>query len=210
MSLKHLGAPVDIHGGGSDLIYPHHESEIAQSEGATGIRPFARFWMHTAMVYLGGEKMSKSLGNMVFVRDLVPRYGSDAVRLYLLRCHYRSELAYDEAHVEEAAQAARRLTDAVTAPSGARPSGLNLASYRDKFVERMRDDLDTPGAVAVLLELAAAIGASRDHDLAPAQELLRELGDVLGLRLEARDAIQPAWSASARPAPDQPRSSGCS
>src|SRR5947209_13806235 len=95
MALKYLGAPLDIHGGGQDLIFPHHENEIAQSEAVPEGRPFARFWMHTGMVFLGGEKMSKSLGNMVFVRDLVPEYGADAVRLYISSSHYQDELNYD-------------------------------------------------------------------------------------------------------------------
>src|SRR5206468_5369346 len=95
MSLKYLGAPIDIHGGGADLIFPHHESELAQSETSTHIRPFSRFWIHTGMVYMDGQKMSKSLGNMVFVRDLIAGHGSDAVRIYVSSCHYRSELRWN-------------------------------------------------------------------------------------------------------------------
>lgn len=187
MSLKYLGAPLDIHGGGSDLIFPHHENEIAQSEEATGIEPFARFWLHTGMVYLGGEKMSKSLGNMVFIRDLVPEFGADALRLYLSGCHYRAELHYDRSEVERSRQLACRLTDALALPSGSGPSSLDLAAYRRRFEERMSDDLDTPGAIAILRDLAEAIIASEagGESVAAGQDLLRELGGVLGLRLDA-------------------------
>jgi L-cysteine:1D-myo-inositol 2-amino-2-deoxy-alpha-D-glucopyranoside ligase len=185
MSLKYLGAPLDIHGGGSDLIFPHHENEIAQSEAVTDIQPFARFWMHTGMVYLGGEKMSKSLGNMVFVRDLLPVYGADALRLYLSGCHYRAELHHDPALLDRARSRARRLAEAAAAPSGPGPV-FEPGSYRDRFVERMDADLDTPGAIEVLMALADALvaaGWDGRHTTA-AQEVLRELGGVLGLRLE--------------------------
>jgi L-cysteine:1D-myo-inositol 2-amino-2-deoxy-alpha-D-glucopyranoside ligase len=193
MSLKYLGAPIDIHGGGIDLVFPHHESEIAQSESATGTRPFVRHWMHTAMVYLGGEKMSKSLGNMVFARDLVKDPGPDAVRLYLAGTHYRSELEYDEAALREAAAVARDLAvvaalpPAVVAPDVPRAEALDPAPFRARFEERMSDDLDTPGAIALLRELAAAIGDRRSAggDTSRAQQLLRELAGILGLRLGA-------------------------
>jgi L-cysteine:1D-myo-inositol 2-amino-2-deoxy-alpha-D-glucopyranoside ligase len=183
MSLKYLGEPIDIHGGGADLIFPHHENEIAQSEGATGVRPFVRFWMHTGMVYLGGEKMSKSLGNMVFVRDLLPRYGADALRLYLSGCHYRSELHYDEVQLKQAAELARYLARAISLPSGA-GEPIELEGYRAGFIERMGDDLDTPGAIAVLRELAEQIdvASTAGRAVQSAQDLLRELGGILGLR----------------------------
>lgn len=187
MSLKYLGEPLDIHGGGADLIFPHHENEIAQSEGATGAQPFARFWMHTGMVYLGGEKMSKSLGNMVFVRDLLPVYGSDAVRLYLSGCHYRAELQHDPALLDEAVGLARHLTEATSLPSGASAADVDPALYQDRFTERMNDDLDTPGAIGALRELGDAIRAaySDGRDVGSAQRTLRELGGLLGLRLDS-------------------------
>jgi L-cysteine:1D-myo-inositol 2-amino-2-deoxy-alpha-D-glucopyranoside ligase len=187
MSLKYLGAPLDIHGGGSDLIFPHHENEIAQSESATQVRPFARFWVHTGMVYLGGEKMSKSLGNMVFVRELVPEYGSDAVRLYLSGFHYRAELHHDPAVLARAAGWARTLAEASMLTSGKSLPGIGLAPYRARFLERMSDDLDTPGAIEVLRELADEVrrGAAAGRAVRDAQLLLRDLGSVLGLRLVA-------------------------
>jgi cysteinyl-tRNA synthetase len=189
MSLKYLGPPLDIHGGGSDLIFPHHENEIAQSEAATGIKPFARFWLHTGMVYLGGEKMSKSLGNMIFVSNLLPAYGADAIRLYLSGCHYRAELHHDPALLEEAVVLAHRVADAASLPTGASEPSLEAAPYRDRFADRMNDDLDTPGAILVLRELAEAIRSSQaeDRDVREAQELLVELGGILGLRLKTEE-----------------------
>ena len=187
MSLEYLGAPLDIHGGGSDLIFPHHENEIAQSEGATGVQPFARFWMHTGMVYLGGEKMSKSLGNMVFVRDLLPVYGADALRLYLSGRHYRAELHHDQALLDRAAELAQHLTEAASLPAGDSTPALDATPYRDRFIERMNDDLDTPGAIGVLRDLADRIKRERNdgRNVESARELLRELGGILGLQLDS-------------------------
>jgi len=186
MSLKYLGAPLDIHGGGSDLIFPHHENEIAQSESATGIRPLARHWMHTGMVFMDGEKMSKSLGNMVFARDLAPKYGSDAVRLYLSGCHYRGELHWDEAALKQSQGLARDVAEAATLTALGSQATLDATLYRDRFMQRMNQDLDTPGAIAVLRDLAGAIHQSSEHDsdVAKGQSMLRELGGVLGLRLD--------------------------
>lgn len=185
MSLKYLGSPIDIHGGGSDLIFPHHESEIAQSESSSQVRPFVRTWMHTAMVYMDGEKMSKSLGNMVFVSDLIQRESADAVRIYVSSCHYRSELHWSEHAFREAAARAELLREALTLRR-AGEGALITSGYRERFVERMNDDLDTPAALDVLSELADAIqdAALNHRDVEPAQELLRELGSVLGLTFE--------------------------
>lgn len=189
MSLKYLGAPLDIHGGGNDLIFPHHESEIAQSEGATDTKPFARFWMHTGMVHLDGEKMSKSLGNMVFVRDLIAQHGADGVRLYLSGCHYRDALYFNEALMEEAAALADRLSAVIALPSSDGEPIETREQFRSRFEDRMNDDLDTPGAIAVLRDLADAIESAHQvrKDVRPMQDLLRELGTVLGLRLAVEE-----------------------
>jgi L-cysteine:1D-myo-inositol 2-amino-2-deoxy-alpha-D-glucopyranoside ligase len=186
MSLKYLGAPIDLHGGGDDLIFPHHESEIAQSEAATGTRPFARHWMHTAMVYLDGEKMSKSLGNMIFVRDLLDDPGPDAVRLYLAGTHYRSPLYFDRAELASAAEHARILADAASMPSGPQDSSLDWSVYRHVFEERMSDDLGTPGAIQSLLGLAAELRreSKAGRNITEGRALLRELAGVLGLQLD--------------------------
>ena len=186
MSLKYLGAPLDIHGGGSDLIFPHHENEIAQSESATDIHPLTRHWMHTGMVFMDGEKMSKSLGNMVFARDLAPKYGADTVRLYLSGCHYRGELHWDEAALKQSQGLARDLAEAATLTALGSQATLDAVLYRDRFRQRMNEDLDTPGAIAVLRDLADAIRQSSEHDsdVAKGQSMLRELAGVLGLRLD--------------------------
>jgi len=191
MSLKYLGAPLDIHGGGSDLIFPHHENEIAQSESATATRPLARHWMHTGMVFMDGEKMSKSLGNMVFARDLAPEYGVDAVRLYLSGCHYRSELHWNEAALKQSQGLAHDLAEAATMTAQGSHSALDATFYRDRFMQRMNDDLDTPGAIAVLQDLADAIrqGAEHGNDVTQAQRMLRELAGVLGLRLDGAQGV---------------------
>jgi cysteinyl-tRNA synthetase len=191
MALKYLGASLDIHGGGADLIFPHHESEIAQSESATGVEPFARFWMHTAMVYMDGEKMSKSLGNMVFARDLMESHGADAVRLYILRCRYRTELHWNPAELDRARDLAGELAAAAVVSASGPPSPIDIASYRARFFDRMNDDLDTPAAIEVLLDLARAIrgDASGGLDVSAPVALLRELGDILGLTFEDRSPL---------------------
>jgi L-cysteine:1D-myo-inositol 2-amino-2-deoxy-alpha-D-glucopyranoside ligase len=182
MALRYAGAPVDIHGGGRDLIFPHHESEIAQAECATGVRPFARWWVHVGMIRYRGEKMSKSLGNLVLVQDLVQRHTPDAVRLSLLVIHYRSSAEWHEAAMAEADAQAALLAAAARAPGG-RGRELDPAPIVARFRAALDDDLNTPAAVRVLLELAADIQASPDADLRAAQRELRTCAGVLGLRL---------------------------
>jgi L-cysteine:1D-myo-inositol 2-amino-2-deoxy-alpha-D-glucopyranoside ligase len=163
---QYLGSQLTIHGGGLDLVFPHHESEIAQSEKATRKRPFAEFWTHVAMVRMDGEKMSKSLGNMVFLKDLLRTYSADALRLYLLGHHYRQAWEWAPADLEVAAGIARRLVEAAREPDlpGERSAG------REAFAAALTDDLNTPRALAILQTLKG--------------ETLRELGDVLGLTFE--------------------------
>ena len=156
------GPQVTIHGGGEDLVYPHHETEIAISECATGARPFVHLWVHAAMASLGGEKMSKSLGNLVFVDDLLPRYPADAIRLYLLSHHRRQSFEWSEDRLAESADRVERLSSRVRVPD--RDGGARAA-----FRAALEDDVDTVAAVAALDE---ARGST-----------LRELSGVLGLRL---------------------------
>ena len=145
MCRRLLGQPVDIHGGGTDLIFPHHESELAQAEAVPGERPFVRHWMHTGTVYLGGQKMSKSLGNLAFVGELLDRYGPVAVRSHLLRRHYREDWEFDE----------RALAQPVPRTEG--------PSDRAAFFAALDRDLNTPSALAIL-ERATESTARSDAD----------------------------------------------
>lgn len=200
MSVKYLGEQIDIHGGGEDLIFPHHENEIAQTEAFTGKDPFVRYWLHNAWVRVGEEKMSKSLGNFVPVREAVQRWGADAVRLFVLTSHYRSPLTYSEDALDAAKRGAERLRTSLGvaargAPAGdsAGPagtaSGLDAVAFKERFIEAMDRDLNTPQAVATLFDLARDINRARDEGqkVADAQATLRELADVLGLTLAEED-----------------------
>ncbi len=149
MAMEHLGPVIDLHGGGNDLVFPHHEAEILQSEGLTGQAPFARFWLHAGMVGLEGVKMSKSLGNLVFVGDLLERYEPGALRRYLLSHHYRDDWSFDDAALAEAAAAFKRWREAA-GPSRTRRDLV------DAFHAAMDDDLDTPAALSVMDDAAAA------------------------------------------------------
>ncbi|HEV3274469.1 MAG TPA: cysteine--tRNA ligase [Candidatus Dormibacteraeota bacterium] len=183
MSTGALGHPIDIHGGGDDLIFPHHESEIAQAE-AGGIAPYVRHWTHVAMVKHEGVKMSKSLGNLVFVRDLVARVPGAAVRLLLASHHYRESWGYDDAEVGAAAARHRRYLDAIQA--GGTISHDAARRHEQRFFERLDDDLDTPGALreldAIAQELSESSGAAPGTE---GQQLLGRLLGVLGAETEA-------------------------
>jgi len=197
MSLKYLGETLDIHGGGRDLIFPHHENEIAQSESFTGVVPFVRFWMHNGLVQLGEEKMSKSLGVLVTVKEALERFSPDAIRLFILTSHYRSPLSFSEQGLEAAERGAERLRQALRSCEGGQgAAGIDVARYRQGFIEAMDDDFNTAQAVAVLFSLARDINRARteDGDVQQARETLLELAGVLGLSLEEREislAAQP-------------------
>jgi L-cysteine:1D-myo-inositol 2-amino-2-deoxy-alpha-D-glucopyranoside ligase len=189
MSSAYLGDHFEIHGGGADLAYPHHESEIAQSEAATGQRPFVEWWVHAGMLRYEGEKMSKSLGNLVLVRDLLRTYTGDAIRLYLVSHHYRDELTYRPEELESAAGRAARLRVASLAGEGADGTGApgpRVTALRDGFLAAMDDDLDTPRAMTRLHELAdLALDATHPERVA-AGAAVHELGTrIVGLRLAA-------------------------
>ena len=210
MSSAYLGSRFEIHGGGADLIFPHHESEIAQSEGASGERPFVSWWMHAGMLRYADEKMSKSLGNLVLVRDLLGSWPGDAIRHYLISHHYRDEVAFDEADLEASAVAAARLRYACRvaeeleplAPALADPSTLHplVAEHRERFLAAMDDDLDTPAALPELHSLAATCQTADDDRLRiQAGWMVRELGArILGLRLSTVPSMRE--SAEAVPA----------
>lgn len=177
MSCEMLGESFDIHGGGADLQFPHHENEIAQSEGATGV-PLARFWMHNGFVRVDNEKMSKSLGNFFTIRDVLAKFDAETVRFFMLRAHYRSALNHSDAHLDDARAALKRL---YTALQQVPPQAVAI-DWADplaaRFKAAMDEDFNTPEALAVLFDLASDVNRSRDAQRAG---LLRALGGVLGL-----------------------------
>lgn len=189
MSTQLLGETVDIHGGGGDLAFPHHECEIAQVEPVTG-KPFVRFWMHAAMVYHEGEKMSKSLGNLIMIRDLLKSWSPDAIRLYLASHHYRQSWSYDAGDLARAEDKAGRLLAAAIAPSGPLPLPAAVSAALDdaqaRLLAALDADLDAPAALAALDDYAAGLlDAGPDHDRTDAQSVLRRLAAIFGLRLDA-------------------------
>jgi cysteinyl-tRNA synthetase len=185
MSSKLLGLPIDIHGGGADLLFPHHESEVAQSEWASGQQPFTHLWMHIAMVRYQGEKMSKSLGNLVMVRDLLEGgWTADAIRLCLAANHYREPWGYEQNQLTRAAELSCRLREAVTSSTGS-GAMFDATSFEIAFRNAMDDDLNSPAALKTLIELADEILiAGNSQDVGAAQKKLRILSGVLGLRLD--------------------------
>lgn len=189
MATHFLGNTVDIHGGGADLVFPHHECEIAQAESATAQSPFVRYWLHAAMVHHEGEKMSKSLGNLIMVRDLLRSWSPDAIRLYLAQHHYREVWSHNLEELERAEGLARKLRQAVTIGNGTGvpldPSWLQTA-----FTQAMEDDLDTPAALRALERAAEEIvAASRaGREVQAGQEVLRRAAQVIGLVLDTERA----------------------
>ena len=185
MATHYLGPRIDIHGGGADLIFPHHTCEIAQSENVTGERPFVADWMHVAMVRQDGEKMSKSLGNLTRVGELLPRYTPDAIRLLLLSNHYRTPWEYTSGAMHLAAERAERLASTLAAADGCdgvqQPDELATRA-RAVVNSRLEDDLDTPGALTAIEDLASVL---RARPVAGGAQALRELASVLGLALSA-------------------------
>jgi cysteinyl-tRNA synthetase len=188
MSLKYLGESLDIHGGGQDLVFPHHENEIAQSECFTGVEPFVKYWLHNGMVQFGEEKMSKSLGNLITIKEALEKYSADALRIFVLSSHYRSPLTYSEAAIEAAKRGADRLEQAANNPAGKgkKKADIDISVYKDKFVEAMDDDFNTPQAIAVLFDLSKEINRASEAgcDSEDARKMLKNLSGVLGLILE--------------------------
>jgi cysteinyl-tRNA synthetase len=193
--LGHLGPQIDIHGGGADLIFPHHENEIAQSESYSGLVPFARYWLHNGWLQLGGEKMSKSIGNVVTIKEALAEFSADAIRMFVLTSHYRGPLGYGTEGLSSAEKGVARLRSAVNPRSSAAPSGepAELLAARERattqFTSLMDDDLNTAGGIAQLHELAREINRARESGvgeagIVEAQRTLLRLAGVLGLTLE--------------------------
>ena len=192
MACELLGESFDIHGGGADLQFPHHENEIAQSEAATG-KPLARYWMHNGFVTRDNEKMSKSLGNFFSIQEILARFDAETTRFFVVRSHYRSALNYSDAHIEDARIALKRLyTTLSSVPPEAGPVVIDWrAPYADRFKAAMDQDFGTPEAVAVLFDLASEVNRSRLPQLSA---LLRALGGVLGLLQAPPEAFLRAGS----------------
>ena len=194
MALRYLGEQIDIHGGGQDLIFPHHENEIAQTEAYTGKAPFVRYWLHNAWVKSGEEKMSKSLGNFIPISEALEQYSADAIRMWVLFSHYRTPLTFTSEALSAAKRGAERLRLAVRTPSngadGPEDNVVDAAPCREQFIAAMDDDLNTSKALAALFDLAHEINRSRDEGrkVADAQAALLELADVLGLTLTEPEA----------------------
>ena len=199
MNLAELGEQIDIHGGGNDLIFPHHENEIAQTEAYTG-KPFARYWIHNGMLQLGGEKMSKSLGNIVSIKEFLKKRDADVMRMLVLSGNYRAPLIFNEETQDAAEKSLERLKTALR-PASSSANGLSVDaasaltsqadSTKQSFIDAMDDDFNSPLALASLHELVKAINTARDNganddQLKLAQSTLRELTDVLGLRLQEK------------------------
>src|SRR3990172_8950650 len=170
MSVRYLGPQLDIHGGGQDLIFPHHENEIAQTEAYSGVQPFVRYWGHNGWLFLDEEKMSKALGNIITIRHGIDSYGADGLRLFVLTSHYRSPLTYSEEGLSAGKQGAERLRIAAALPGGEGEPAGDAEPFRARYLEAMDDDLNTAGALAALFDLA------------------RELAGVLGLTLREPEA----------------------
>jgi len=201
MSTKYLGDTFDIHAGGVDLVFPHHENEVAQSEAATG-HPFARFWVHNGLLNLGAEKMSKSVGNIISLDEAIETYGGDALRFFYLAAHYRSPVEFSEVRIQEARNAIERWglflrqTEShaaeVTGPAEASAQTAEAAAFVERFRAAMANDLSTPQAHATLFDIVSAglahAEAGRDADARALRQLFLELArDVLGYELAARE-----------------------
>ena len=197
MAKKHLGNTIDIHGGGQDLTFPHHENEIAQSEACNGV-PFAHYWMHNGYINVDGKKMSKSLNNFFTVRDIRENYSGDVIRFFLLSGHYRSPINFSDVLMEQSKQGYERIATAIETLEFLKANGTeepmadeaakiaSLDQYRVKFIEVMDDDLNTADGIAAIFELVSEInlavkdGASKSY-AAEALKRIKELTDVLGL-----------------------------
>lgn len=207
MVLKFLGESIDIHAGGTDLVFPHHENEIAQSECYTG-KPFARYWLHNGMLNINNEKMSKSLGNFLLLRDVVARYGGQLIRFFMLSGHYRGPINFSDDLLEQAKNGLDRLKTSVAnlkhrlntarpeEPNGvAEEQAATVQRLRREFVEQMNDDLNTANAITVLFEAAKAANLYLlypnvgKREVEAYLQLLLELADVLGVQLDGEEML---------------------
>jgi cysteinyl-tRNA synthetase len=195
MSLRYLGETIDIHGGGQDLVFPHHENEIAQSESFTGKKPFVKYWLHNGLLQFGEEKMSKSIGNLITIKEALTKYSANAIRIFVLSSHYRSPLTYSEEALEAAEGGTERLLRVISREDNTTDSDntLDAKSYRQQFIKVMDDDFNTPQALGILFDLARAINQAADSGIgfSEAKRILSSLAEgVLGLSLEPINSLQ--------------------
>jgi len=190
MALEYLGESIDIHGGGQDLIFPHHENEIAQSESFSGHKPFAKVWMHNGLVRLGEDKMSKSLGNMVTIGQALNTHSADALRLLFISAHYRSPITYNEDAVLAQENAIQRIKNALKLMGQETDSKIDTNSYVNNFESAMDDDLNTPKALAVIFDLVREIYKHHrnGNSITDAQNTLKNITGVLGLTLSDKES----------------------
>ncbi len=210
MCLHHLGETIDIHGGGNDLVFPHHENEIAQSESLTG-KPMARYWMHNGMLQLAGEKMSKSLGNLITIDDFLAKHSPDTLRTLIYTGHYRKPVVFNDESLGNAERILQRFRSGLRPPVGNKSTGPEADALREAsenaraaFTEAMDDDFNTATALASIFELVRAINTARDAGLAgpfyeAGQRTLRELTGVLGLTLGGSPGENKSSSVAAKP-----------
>ena len=205
MANKYLGETIDIHSGGVDLIFPHHENEIAQSEAANE-KPFARYWLHNAFLNIDNQKMSKSLGNFFTVREAAKHYGYEIIRFFMLSAHYRNPINYSTEQLEQARRSLERLYECkrnlnFLLENAAETSGNNevtekLNQYKEKFIEAMEDDLNTADAIAAIFELVREINiqiseGNKDKEfLESALKLFNELTGVLGIVTKEEETLE--------------------
>ena len=188
MSMRYLEDGLDIHGGGQDLIFPHHENEIAQSESASQQQPFARYWLHNGLLSIDEDKMSKSIGNVISVGEALNMFSPAALRLFFMSSHYRNPLVYSEQNIAAQERALERIRNAASAEErSADGEPLDAAPYKSAFIAAMDDDLNTPRALAAIFDLARQINRAREDgkSVSAAQRTLRDLADVLGIDVDA-------------------------
>ena len=187
MALEYLGSSIDIHGGGQDLIFPHHENEIAQTESFTNQTPFVNFWLHNGLLNLDSEKMSKSLGNLVTIRQALEKYSADAIRLSVLNAHYRSPGYYSDEALNASEKAVSRIRQAISLTENVKSDqDLDVSDFKSRFVSAMDDDLNTPQALACLFDLVREINreaAQGNKRIKNAQNALQKLSHLLGFTL---------------------------
>ena len=202
MSLKYLGDSIEIHGGGQDLIFPHHENEIAQTEAYTGVDPMAKFWMHNGLLRLGETKMSKSIGNIISLQEALSSHSVNALRLFFLSSYYRSPLVYSEENLDAHEKGVERLETACIPKLIDNPTSImDSKKYEDRFIVEMDNDINTPRAIASLFDLAREINRSKEIrvDVSKAQSTLINLASILGLNIQSTNQKQDISNINATP-----------